>query len=123
MNKLIVRNTRNNNHPFDVFKVEAGRVTYLCSVEQVPPDFDGVVADLPATYLVFTGDDYYPRGGADDFKGAFNTLPEAVSFCLTTPVIGAGWLHIAVLAQNKMTILLEGRPHSITQINWQIPRN
>ena len=29
-------------------------------------------------YLLFSGDNYYPGGGWNDFKGAFNTVEEAV---------------------------------------------
>jgi len=29
-------------------------------------------------YLLFCGNDYYPRGGARDFKGSFATLEDAI---------------------------------------------
>lgn len=31
-------------------------------------------------FILFAGDDYYPEGGAYDFKGAFKTLEEAIEF-------------------------------------------
>ena len=30
-------------------------------------------------YALFTGDDYYPRGGWDDFKGSFDTVEDALA--------------------------------------------
>lgn len=34
-------------------------------------------------YLVFAGDAYYPAGGWDDFREAFNTLDEAKEYAET----------------------------------------
>lgn len=32
-------------------------------------------------YLVFTGECYYAKGGMNDFKGVFDDLPTAASYC------------------------------------------
>ena len=44
---------------------------------------DGVMVQNPThkdpmRYLLFAGDDYYPRGGANDLKGCFDTLAAAI---------------------------------------------
>lgn len=31
------------------------------------------------SYLLFAGDDYYPRGGAEDLQGQYNSIEEAIS--------------------------------------------
>lgn len=31
-------------------------------------------------FYLFTGNEYYPQGGFNDFKGRFNTLDEALSY-------------------------------------------
>lgn len=33
-------------------------------------------------YLVFTGSNYYPVGGWDDFKGSFDNQEEAIAFAI-----------------------------------------
>jgi hypothetical protein len=38
-------------------------------------------------YLLFCGDDYYPLGGWDDFRGSFDTLDEAKA---AVPPVGRG---------------------------------
>ena len=30
-------------------------------------------------YLLFAGNDYYPKGGANDLKGSFDTLDSAIA--------------------------------------------
>jgi hypothetical protein len=43
-------------------------------------------------YLLFAGDNSYPAGGADDFIGAFATLPDA----MIAPRRGRNdWAHVA----------------------------
>ncbi len=44
-------------------------------------------------FLLFYGDRYYPEGGWNDFKGAFDTLADA----LAAPRPGADWFHIVDL--------------------------
>jgi hypothetical protein len=58
--------------------------------------------NLRTTYFLFGGDNYYPRGGADDYIGSVTgTLTDAIK------VIGARsvtWAHIAVMDGNDLTI-------------------
>ena len=34
-------------------------------------------------FLVFSGDEYYPKGGMEDFQGSFDTFQEAKNFADT----------------------------------------
>lgn len=49
-------------------------------------------------YLLFCGDKYYPYGGWDDFRGAFDTLEEAREAAVPTRTIygdpSHDWWHI-----------------------------
>jgi hypothetical protein len=43
-------------------------------------------------YMVFAGQDYYPNGGGDDFKGSFEYLVDATDEALRlTDSDGRGW--------------------------------
>ena len=49
-------------------------------------------------YVLFAGDDYYPSGGAHDYRGSFDTVEEAKD--APTPAYSwnstpADWAHIA----------------------------
>jgi cellobiose phosphorylase len=44
-------------------------------------------------YIVFSGDNYYPIGGWEDFKDSFNTLEEAREYQSNMP----DWFHIVDL--------------------------
>lgn len=44
-------------------------------------------------YLVFAGDQYYPQGGWDDFRGSFEDLHEAIDRI----DLNAEWWHIVDL--------------------------
>jgi hypothetical protein len=47
------------------------------------------------SYLLFAGNDYYPLGGAEDFKGSFETLERAVSAHNSTEYeYDGGWANI-----------------------------
>lgn len=45
-------------------------------------------------YLLFTGYNYYPSGGWDDFNSAWDTLEEAKDAGEVTVNTGADWAHI-----------------------------
>lgn len=34
-----------------------------------------------AEFLVFCGNEYYPNGGWNDYKGGFDSIEEAIEFC------------------------------------------
>lgn len=54
-------------------------------------------------YLLFAGDDYYPRGGAFDLKGGFATLEEAIAAHDPSEFnYDGGWAN--VLSAESMTI-------------------
>jgi hypothetical protein len=42
-------------------------------------------------YLLFAGDDYYPCGGWQDYKGDFNSESEAMEYLANAH---CGWWHI-----------------------------
>lgn len=48
---------------------------------------------LPTRYLVFSGFDYYPTGGAHDFLGAFDRLDNAMAVMERATKDGR-WAHV-----------------------------
>lgn len=42
-------------------------------------------------FLVFGGDCYYPGGGWEDFRGDFDTMPDAFA---AAPKYGKDWWHV-----------------------------
>ena len=50
-------------------------------------------------FLLFAGNDYYPKGGAEDLYGVFETVQEAVAHHNTIPMFDydGGWAHILYL--------------------------
>lgn len=66
--------------------------------------------DEAGPFLLFTGDRYYPIGGAHDLRAVFATMGEA----LTAGLDGQpwdwsqpDWAHIAVVREGKLAILWE----------------
>lgn len=54
-------------------------------------------------YLLFTGDNYYPSGGWDDFVDSFDSLPDALA------ALGAhgrkmDWFHVVDSHTGKMEV-------------------
>lgn len=45
-------------------------------------------------YLVFSGDDYYPCGGMDDFEIDFDNEDEALERASTYDMEGFKWCHV-----------------------------
>lgn len=48
-------------------------------------------------YLLFAGADYYPRGGANDFKGQFDTVELAIEAHDHYEFCDGGWAHVFCL--------------------------
>ena len=66
-------------------------------------------------YLLFTGNQYYPSGGMEDFKGSFDTVDGAKTAIPDVGVCeGYEWGHI--YDTEKMEILLEY--YSIENLQW-----
>ena len=55
-------------------------------------------------YYLFAGANYYPGGGASDFKGEFSTLEEAKA-AARGYMTGQNWWHVA---NKNMEIIEEG---------------
>lgn len=53
-------------------------------------------------YLLFAGEDYYPSGGMEDFRGTFNTIAEAVEWGQQY-----GWWQVVI--HESMTTIVKGR--------------
>ncbi len=53
---------------------------------------------LMKRYLLFSGDEYYPRGGWDDFQGEYDTLEEAK---IIVERQGDDWYHIIDLTTKE----------------------
>lgn len=45
-------------------------------------------------YLLFGGSTYYPEGGWADFRGAFDSIEEAVDYVLTLSKYYREWWHV-----------------------------
>ena len=58
--------------------------------------------DHTMTYLLFSGSDYYPAGGADDFAGAFASIADAKAYFAEHP---QEWAHIARFDGERLTIV------------------
>lgn len=43
-------------------------------------------------YLLFVGDNYYPEGGWNDFRGAFDSIDDAINYVLG--LLNRDWWHI-----------------------------
>lgn len=55
-------------------------------------------------YLLFAGDDYYPRGGAEDLKGRFDSVERAIeAHDPTEHDYEGGWANI--LCQDSLKIV------------------
>lgn len=54
-------------------------------------------------YLVFTGSDYYPRGGMNDFKRDFDELAPAIAFAQGSIAEEADykWAHVYDTTERK----------------------
>jgi hypothetical protein len=50
--------------------------------------------ELMRRYFVFAGEDYYPKGGMDDFKGCFDNLEEAIYVAEHCEAYGDPWAHV-----------------------------
>jgi len=50
-------------------------------------------------FLVFCGDNYYPSGGWEEFKGSFGTLEDAINFLLD---LNYNWYHIVNLESESI---------------------
>jgi hypothetical protein len=57
-------------------------------------------------YLVFLGDDYYPKGGWRDFQGAFDTLREAQAL-VQQRLRERGWMWAHIVDTETMQIVQE----------------
>ena len=53
----------------------------------------------PLRFLLFTGSDYYPAGGWDDFKGSADTLEEALKAAKDA---NDSWVQIVDLETGEM---------------------
>jgi len=45
-------------------------------------------------YLLFSGDDYYPSGGWQDFRGDFETIEKAKEHFLVDKDGNRDWMHV-----------------------------
>ena len=54
------------------------------------------------TYLLFSGCDQFPAGGAEDFAGVFPSIELAKAYFAEHQ---EEWAHIAVFADNRLTIV------------------
>lgn len=52
-------------------------------------------------YHLFAGDDYYPLGGWEDWRGAFATIEEALVAAADTRR-SQDWWHIVDIAEHKI---------------------
>lgn len=66
-----------------------------------------------AKYLVFSGDDYYPSGGAYDFHSAHDTLESALA---VDPKAVGEWAHIAELDSGQGLVI---RYRNYHQTDWK----
>ena len=53
-------------------------------------------------YLLFAGDDYYPAGGMDDFRGVFDSVQLAKEHQETN---GWNWAHVAMLDETGLRVV------------------
>jgi hypothetical protein len=54
-------------------------------------------------FLLFSGDDYYPKGGAHDFKGSFKTEKKAIKAHNPNEYkYDGGWANIFDLKEEKI---------------------
>lgn len=59
-------------------------------------------------YLLFAGNDYYPRGGALDLKGKFNSIDDAIAEHDPNEFeYDGGWANILCLHDFKIVKLFE----------------
>jgi hypothetical protein len=67
-------------------------------------------------YLLFAGDDYYPNGGADDFRGTYHTMQEAMR---------AGehydWAHVATVETTMSADTTEFTFFFNVEARWREP--
>jgi len=54
-------------------------------------------------FLLFAGDNYYPRGGWDDFRGSYDSLEEA----LAAPRHNDNWWHVV---DSHLGTVVKGSP-------------
>jgi len=52
-------------------------------------------------YVVFSGEDYYPSGGREDFKGSFDTLEEAITAASAIDP-KFEWSHVVRMSDGKV---------------------
>lgn len=68
-------------------------------IQQMKNDLT-VMLPSPKPYLLFSGSDYYPMGGAADLKGCYETLNEAVSHAHDAD----DWVHVLCLTSMQVVI-------------------
>lgn len=60
-------------------------------------------------YLLFSGDDYYPCGGWDDFEGDFDTLEESLKL---TKKHSDDWCHVVDTVTMKIIKIGMSQAHT-----------
>lgn len=68
-------------------------------------------------YLLFAGNEYYPSGGAKDFRGTFDTSEAAQ---IARP--NCDWAHVAEFDGKTMRILREWEAPDYGGTGWREPR-
>ncbi len=72
-------------------------------------------------YKLFYGDNYYPLGGYDDFKGNFDSIEEAIKYLkVAEPCASYMWAHIVL--DDKIVFHSENNDDFMNK-NWIMVNN
>ena len=73
-------------------------------------------------FLLFGGEDYYPRGGIADFRGRFDTVEEAEHFAKNVISGKCEWCHI-VSSETLKIVAYDDKDDWVREVNARIAKH